>query len=176
MKLHVGCGGVYIPGFRHLDILDFPHVDYRQDLRDLSNFTEGSVDLIYACHVLEHFGRHEVQSVLSEWSRVLRKGGKLRLAVPDFEAVCTRYCQTHDLKEVLGLVVGGQKDEFDYHFMAFDFSLLETGLRNAGFTEVCRYNWWNTEHHEIDDYAQAYLPHMDKANGDLMSLNVEAIK
>ena len=32
------------------------------------------------------------------------------------------------------------------------------------------------KHSDIDDYSQAYIPHMDKDNGTLMSLNVEAIK
>ena len=28
----------------------------------------------------------------------------------------------------------------------------------------------------IDDYSQSYYPHMDKEDGKLMSLNVEAVK
>lgn len=37
-------------------------------------------------------------------------------------------------------------------------------------------NWRETEHSDVDDFSQAYLPHMDKENGILMSLNIEAIK
>lgn len=33
--------------------------------------------------------------------------------------------------------------------------------------------WKNTEHSQFDDYSQSYIPHMDKINGTLMSLNVE---
>jgi hypothetical protein len=29
---------------------------------------------------------------------------------------------------------------------------------------------------EFDDHSQAYLPHMDKENGTLISLNIEAVK
>jgi len=47
---------------------------------------------------------------------------------------------------------------------------------DVGFKEVVRYDWRKTEHFYVDDYSQAYLPHMDKTNGKLMSLNVEAIK
>ena len=36
--------------------------------------------------------------------------------------------------------------------------------------------WEETEHAQFDDHSQAYLPHMDKENGTLMSLNVECIK
>ena len=33
-----------------------------------------------------------------------------------------------------------------------------------------------TGHKDYDDYSQAYVPHMDKENGLLISLNVEATK
>ena len=26
-KLHLGCGKVYIPGFIHVDLMDFDHID-----------------------------------------------------------------------------------------------------------------------------------------------------
>jgi len=45
-----------------------------------------------------------------------------------------------------------------------------------GFCDVRVYDWKSTEHFYVDDYSQAYLPHMDKTNGKLMSLNVEATK
>jgi len=41
---------------------------------------------------------------------------------------------------------------------------------------VQTWNWRETSHSEFDDHSQAYIPHMDKDNGKLISLNVEAIK
>ena len=41
---------------------------------------------------------------------------------------------------------------------------------------VIEYDWRETEHSEFDDHSQAYIPHMDKDNGTLISLNVECIK
>ena len=60
--------------------------------------------------------------------------------------------------------------------MIFDFAVLKGGLEAAGFTDIRRYDWRQTEIGElgIDDFSQAYLPHMDKDNGRLMMLNVEA--
>jgi len=49
-------------------------------------------------------------------------------------------------------------------------------LETIGFKNVKRYDWHETEHSHIDDFSQCYLPHMDKENGKLMSLNVEATK
>jgi predicted SAM-dependent methyltransferase len=176
MKLHLGCGQKYIPGFIHVDVQDYPHVDYRVPVNRLSFAADNSVDLIYASHVLEHFGRHETDQVLQEWFRVLRKGGVLRLAVPDFEAVVLQYRQTGDLSQLIGLVSGGQRNEYDFHKMVFDEKLLRERLLQTGFSRVERYDWRNTEHSRLDDYSQAYLPHMDKERGRLMSLNLEAIK
>ncbi|MDR0913319.1 MAG: methyltransferase domain-containing protein [Methanobrevibacter sp.] len=86
MKLHLGCGEKYLEGFTHCDIRKYHHVDYVIPVDDLP-FDDESVDEIYACHVLEHFGRHEVLNVLKEWSRVLKTDGFLRIAVPDFDSI-----------------------------------------------------------------------------------------
>ena len=176
MKLHLGCGNKHIPGFVHVDVENYPHVDFREPVDVLTFAQDNSVELIYASHVLEHFGRHQVDRVLREWFRVLQKGGILRLAVPDFETIVLRYQETRDLNEVLGLVCGGQRDEHDFHKMIFDEESLRERLRLVGFSSVSKYDWRKTEHSWLDDYSQAYLPHMDKQNGRLMSLNVEAVK
>ena len=86
LQLHLGCGKRYIPGFVHVDTAAFPHIDYRHDVRTLPMFDDNSVDLIYACHVIEYFDRIEVLDVLREWHRVLKPDRVLRLAVPDFAA------------------------------------------------------------------------------------------
>jgi hypothetical protein len=54
--------------------------------------------------------------------------------------------------------------------------LLENELKLIGFDNIKEYNWKTTEHSNIDDFSQAYLPHLDKKNGMLMSLNLEAVK
>jgi len=178
MKLHLGCGKKYIDGFKHVDLQDFEHIDYKTSADNLYFAKDNSVELIYASHILEHFGRHEYKKVLKEWYRVLKPNGILRIAVPDFEAVVNYYnTKEKDLSKLLGLLVGGQKmGQFDYHKMVFDELLLTSALREVGFKKIYRYDWRKTEHKDIDDYSQAYLPHMDKENGMLMSLNMEAVK
>jgi predicted SAM-dependent methyltransferase len=177
-KLHLGCGKRLIGGYYHIDLLGFPHVDHRGPVDDLSFIPDATVELIYACHVLEHFGRNEVQRVIREWRRVLRPGGILRLAVPDFAACAELYCsgKLSSLRLILGSMVGGQRDEHDYHKMIFDEALLTELLLEAGFREARRWDWRQVEHGHIDDYSQAYLPHMDKATGTLISLNMEGVR
>lgn len=91
IKLHLGCGKRHIPGFVHIDAIDYPHVDHVATIDNLSFIGDGTVDLIYNCHVLEHFKRREVAKVLTEWKRVLKPGGTLRISVPDFARLCEVY-------------------------------------------------------------------------------------
>lgn len=182
VKLHLGCGKRYIPGFVHVDLGDFPHIDFRRDIADLSVFGDDSVDVIYCSHSLEYFDRIQAESVLKEWFRVLKPGGTLRLAVPDFEALIQVYLKCKSLDPILGplygrIVIKTTKDEkVVYHKTCFDFESLKKLLGKCGFVNVHRYKWRETEHKDYDDYSQAYIPHMDKEHGMLISLNVEATK
>lgn len=174
-KLHLGCGSIYLPGYIHVDIMNYKHVDYLTSVEDLHMFGDNTVDLIYNCCVLEHIEKAKLKGVLAEWFRVLKSGGVLRTSVPDFEIVCQVYMKNKNIGELEGLVLGGQKYLYDFHKNMFDFSKLRTSLTEQGFVNVRRYDWRKVEHSDIDDYSKAYLPHMDK-KGTLVSLNVEADK
>lgn len=175
--LHIGCGDRFIPDFvHHIDARPLPHVDHVTQADKLEMFGEGSVDLIYACHVLEHFGRHKVDSVLREWHRVLKVGGAVRIAVPDFEALVEVYQRTGNLQLVIGPLVGRQDYAENTHYVVFDYASLSSALTKVGFKNIHRYDWRETIHKDHDDYSQSYIPHMDKVNGTLISLNVEAEK
>lgn len=182
MKLHLGCGKRQIPGFVHVDLSDFPHIDYKQDVRDLSCFQDNSVGLIYACHVLEYFDRREVLDVLAEWKRILKPGSTVRLAVPDAEALFEVYRKTKNLDLILGplygraVISGSPSGACLYHKTIYDFDSLKRVLESCGFSGVRKYDWRQTIHKDYDDFSQAYFPHMDKENGLLISLNVEADK
>ena len=176
MKLHLGCGSVKLDGFINIDIRYLPTVDRVDNVRFLRSFQDNTIDLIYASHVLEHFSRWDYKSVLTRWHTLLNRGGILRLAVPDFEAICKYYKKTKNLRAISGMLYGGQDVEENYHNWIWDFETLKADLEEIGFNNIQRYNWRSTEHGTIDDYSQSYLPHMNKQNGMLMSLNVEATK
>ena len=145
-------------------------------------FEDDSVEVIYCSHVLEYFDRGEACNVISEWRRVLKVGGVLRIAVPNFSALVAVYEETGELDNILGPMYGKMKvptskgTEFLFHKTVYDFVSLEKMLRDNGFKNVEEYDWRLTEHAEFDDHSQAYLPHMDKESGTLMSLNVECEK
>jgi predicted SAM-dependent methyltransferase len=183
IRLHLGCGARFIPGFIHVDVADFPHIDHRHPVNTLPMFDDESVELIYASHVFEYFDRTEAPKVLSEWRRVLRPGGgTLRHAVPDWEAIIAQYAQDGKLDACLGplygrMVVAGSTGPLVlYHKTVYDFESLRQVLVASGFRDVRRYDWRATIHAGHDDFSQAYLPHMDKERGRLLSLNVECVK
>lgn len=174
-KLHIGCGKNYIPGWTNLDLFSSVKADVYADITALP-FDRGSFDLIYASHVLEHVQRNTVVATLAHWRDMLNEGGILRLAVPNFEAVAKWYAKTGNLNDVMGLLYGGQNHPKNNHFVTFDANTLRRDLIRAGFSEIRFWDWKTTDHAAFDDYSQCYLPHLDKENGLLMSLNLEAVK
>jgi predicted SAM-dependent methyltransferase len=176
MKLHLGCGKRHIPGFVHIDAVEYPHVDHVATIDNLGFIASDSVDLIYNCHVLEHFRRKDVGRVLQEWCRVLKPGGVLRVSVPDFAKLCEVYMRSGDINLVIGPIFGRQDYLYNIHYNVFDEKSLTKLLLESGFGKVARYDWRQTGHAHVDDFAQAYIPHMDRENGTLISLNMEAVK
>ena len=179
MKLHLGCGKRnFGPAWVHVDYGDHPHVT-SHDIVSLP-FEDNSCDVIYSSHVIEYFDRAEVVAVLKEWNRVLKPGGIIRLAVPNFEVMIKLYyCESMPIETFLGPLYGKMQPpgcEAIYHKTAYDFQSLKALLEDVGFTDIQLYDWKQTEHGHIDDHSQAYIPHMDKTDGTLISLNVEGTK
>ena len=176
LKLHLGCGNAHIDGYVNIDIRYLPSVDKVDNIKFLRSYAKNSVDVIYASHVLEHVGRWEYTAVLQRWFDLLKSGGVLRLAIPDFEAIAKYYLETGRLRDVSGMLYAGQDYQENNHFWCWDFKHISDELRAIGFINVERYDWRTTDHADLDDYSQSYLPHMDKDNGTLLSLNVHAYK
>lgn len=179
MKLHVGCGKRYIKGFVHLDIAEYDHIDHHAPLDKLP-FEDETVDLIYCCHALTYYDREGIQKVLHEWLRVLKPGGIARISVTDFSALIRIY-QVGGIARILGPLFGRWevtegKNQFIYHKTVFDAASLKNMMIITGFNDVTFWDWRTTEHSNVDDYSQAYYPHMDKSNGIQVSLNMEGIK
>lgn len=178
IKINMGCGWRnFGADWIHIDGGDYPHVVYN-DITKLS-FEDSSVDLIYSSHVIEYFDRQQINQVLKEWNRVLKSNAILRLAVPDFENMAKLYIQNNiKLDKFLGPLYGKMPmgESTIYHKTVYDFVSLKNVLEANGFKEIQKYDWRNTEHSNFDDHSQAYIPHMDKENGVLISLNVECRK
>ena len=56
----------------------------------------GSVDVLYTSHMLEHLDRMDAMKFLAEAKRVIRKGGILRIAVPNIRYYVDMYMKDGD--------------------------------------------------------------------------------
>lgn len=151
IRLDLGAGSVSPPGFIPLGR------DHGSEIYPLP-YADESVEEIRASHVLEHFSYRHLDAVVADWVRCLKKGGKLKIAVPDFETIAKNYLegsrQPHE-----SFILGGQMDRDDYHKAMFDRDRLRKLLADAGLVLISP---WTSE---IADCA-AYP----------ISLNLEARK
>lgn len=183
IKLHLGCGNINIQGYINIDSnLNASGADVFWDITQLDklNIKPNSIYKIYACHVIEYFDREEIFDILKMWYSLLKPSGILELAVPNFKTMARLYTEGQfPLANFLGPLYGKWKitdGDVIYHKTVYDFYDVKKVLKQVGFNGVERFNWKYTDHSPVDDYSQAYLPHMDKNNGTLISLNVQATK
>ena len=180
IKLNIGCGWRNFGSeWIHIDGGDYDHLDYNNITK--LEFNDDSVDLIYASHVLEYFDINQAKEALREWRRVLKPGGELRVAVPDFEAMNILYHNGKvKLKDIIGPLYGRMPmgDKMIYHKTTYDYESLYLLLYELAYNNIKRYDWRHYEvHRQHDDHSQAYLnPKGDKDNGTLISLNITCKK
>lgn len=139
MRLDLGAGGHRLPGFTTVDRA------IGSEVYPLP-YGNGEADEIRASHILEHFSHREVASVVADWVRVLKPGGLLRIAVPDFQTIAEQYLAGANLP-IEGYLMGGHVDDNDRHGALFDRGSLTGLLSNAGLLSIC--DWVS----EIEDCA-----------------------
>lgn len=171
LKLHLGCGKRdFGKEWVHIDASDYDHL-HSHNVKKLP-FETGSVDVIYASHLIAYFDRSEIVYVLKEWHRVLKPGGVLRLATPDFWRMTQLYLDSKiKIEQILGPMYGKMNIGVNiYHKTVWDYPSLARQLMLSGFSHVRRYDHERTDHAHHDDHSAAYLKNV------LISLNVECNK
>jgi predicted SAM-dependent methyltransferase len=68
-----------------VDLDESCNPDIISNIEDLPQIKNESVDLVYSSHSLEHIYFHKVPQCLSEWYRVIKKGGEVRIIVPNLK-------------------------------------------------------------------------------------------
>jgi len=174
-KVHIGCGPIDIPGWINIDARAFPHIHIVADSLDLKEFSDGSIQEIYMCHVLEHCSFHDVDNLIQIYHSKLRTDGTLRLSVPDFELLIRIYLELdRDLEFIKKSLMGGQEYPQNYHRSVFDKRLLSTLLRKAGFRQITE---WETEKDFGQDLGDWSCGRIRKGFRSFeVSLNLKAIK
>lgn len=139
MKLNLGCGSVVLDGWVNVDYafgariariplfsalnrklrifnMDWNRKIHIHNLKKKFPWKDSTVDVVYSSHTLEHFSRQEGRIFLEECYRVLRKGGLLRIVVPDLGCIIREYSEgrlrADELVEHLGVLYGNKSSKF----------------------------------------------------------------
>jgi len=93
IKLHLGCGDYWYEGYINIDIGVYGGTDMIWDIRYILPFQPEVVSNIRAYEVVEHFTRNELDKMLEDWKRLLFKGGRIEISVPDMDGLVEMYSQ-----------------------------------------------------------------------------------
>jgi predicted SAM-dependent methyltransferase len=133
-KLNLGAGSIDLPDYESFDGATGDSL-FPLDVED------GSCEEIRASHVLEHFSHLEVATVVKHWVSKLAPGGRLRIAVPNFQTIAEDYLAGKEFN-IQGYTFGGHCDARDHHQCAFDVELLRELLLDCG---IERLHEWTSE-------------------------------
>lgn len=136
-KVNLGCGMLNQESYINVDMRELPGVDVVADARNLP-FQKGIVKELYLSHIIEHFPDEELKKViLPHWYSAIKRGGKIHIICPNWEAMLDGYNQGivsyEELKEV---TFGSQEYEGNYHFTMFTPETLKYMLMEAGFANI----------------------------------------
>jgi predicted SAM-dependent methyltransferase len=181
--LNLGCGPKKIPGMVNADFFlglrkrrqaDIP--EWELDLRYPLNCRSEVFDGVFTSHVFEHLYPDEVERLMLELNRVMKKGAKLRIIVPNLEAYVDFYCRKSvgemgqsrfdELFPRKAMAIRNLTQKY-YHRSVWDFEEMSFFLINAGFRNVERRSF-----HSASDENVMH----DMIERDWESLYVEAEK
>jgi GT2 family glycosyltransferase/predicted SAM-dependent methyltransferase len=139
LRINVGCGRFPLNGFVNIDREAEVEPDVVCDVTDLP-YDVGTVDEIYAGHILEHFDWYEGEKVLGYWYSLLKPGGKISVSVPDFDVFAAQYLEKKTpeaMREMNDTYIYSYKQKSPHRY-AYSAGLLEEVMGSAGFVDLKR--------------------------------------
>ncbi len=171
LRLNLGSGRRRIPGWLNIDLLGMnSHLPW--NLARPLPLPQGSVDAVFLEHTLEHFSVAQGLDIVEGLRPLLRKGGTIRLGVPDFSKYIRGYCTEGALLEELRPgrplpILAAQEVVFCHgHKSAWDGDLLVRVLTEAGYAGAA-----------VRAYGESRLPEApDTPDRERESVYAEAVK
>jgi hypothetical protein len=138
LRLNIGAGEKTLKGYTTIDLKN------GKNAYPLAGIKDGSIADIYCSHLLEHFGHREVSKVLKHWVSKLEPGGRIRIAVPDFNEVAKRYRAGEPIATQL-YIMGSHTDASDVHHCVFDSESLAELMADTGLVRIGRWEGFNND-------------------------------
>jgi glycosyltransferase involved in cell wall biosynthesis/predicted SAM-dependent methyltransferase len=145
LKLHLGCGETYLPGYINIDFPSERHTvqrtsrtDIHADIRELG-YPPGSVEEVRLHHVFEHFDRGTAVRLLIEWYDWLEVGGMVVIETPDFEKCAQAFIsrrREEDRPKGLRHIFGSHEAPWAVHFDGWYQAKFELFLRSLGYRDL----------------------------------------
>jgi SAM-dependent methyltransferase len=176
-RLNWGCGHSGEPGWINSDLKEGPDIQITADIRDGLPLDDDSVDYAVSIHALPMISYPDVVPVLQELRRMLRPGGVLRLAMPDFDRALQAYLRRDpDFFLVPDEEVRSRGGKFVVHLLWFGYT---TTLYTADFIEelLWKSGYREVHHCSFKQTRSAHAPGiLELDNRESESLFVEAVK
>ena len=145
MKLNIGCGKNFEPGYCNIDLYEDLIADKEVSALNLE-FEDNSCQEIKAIHLIEHLGFYQSIYALSEFFRVLTPRSKLILETPDLDKAFRIYLDSNyeQKKDALSWIYGLPHEGLEHKF-CFPPQLLREILEKIGFENVIQTRFYNKE-------------------------------
>jgi predicted SAM-dependent methyltransferase len=162
-KLQIGAGPNLLPGWLNTDLQPDTYPEHRDRtvLLDASRpfpFDDMTFDYVFSEHQIEHIPEPAAHTMIRECFRVLRPGGRIRVATPDLAAIVGLYgdpldeLAQHYVDWVMARfrpdvrsgnrrchVINHMFMDHNHQFI-YDYETLVALLSDAGFVEAVRWN------------------------------------
>lgn len=134
MKLvNIGCGNIYHKDWINIDYTAYSKEVIQHDLSKGIPLKSQTVDFLYNSHILEHFNKKDGHNLLLECKRVLKKGGILRIVVPDLKCLAEEYLNAfNSIKEL-----HTEYSEANYNWSVIE--LIDQLVRDESGGEMLKY-------------------------------------
>lgn len=115
--------------------LEWDRVDIAAHVRFIP-FKDETFDYILASDIIEHFPISYTNSLLKEWSRVLKSNGIIEIRTPNLRWVQRFYQPGHNAQFISHHIFGGQDYPGNFHYVIFDREWLNKICNSVGLAEV----------------------------------------
>lgn len=156
MKLQLGCGHNFLSGWLNSDLNPVTAKILRLDCSKKFPFSHETFDYIFSEHHIEHLSYNDGKNMLCECLRILKPGGRIRIATPDLAPLLGLYTsnKSSDQQQYIHWitdnflaegteysdcqVINNAFRNWEHQFL-YDQKTLTNILEKSGFTQIINF-------------------------------------